>query len=214
MADFLNTALGFPTVVWSFFFALCTLYWLLAVFGLVDNDFLDDLFGNTSADDAHASASILSRLGLDGIPIMLVLTLLAFTGWISCYFIHLLVLSPLTGPFNTGMVRSLGNIATLFGSLIPGVLLTSLFLRPFRTFFLKLSSPQSRSLIGSAGTVTTPYVDRDYGTASVEDGGAGLILQIRSPSSEKLKRGDRIILLEYDAQDNSYLVTSEALLKS
>ena len=111
MSDFLQTCLTFPTLLYSIVLAFCAIYWLLASTGLVDTDAIDGML----AGDAHAhvhvahdlhhhhgdggdhatSAGMLARLGLSGVPIMVVLTVLSFFGWLGTYFVHLLVLSHL-----------------------------------------------------------------------------------------------------------------------
>ncbi|WWW34935.1 hypothetical protein V8017_18730 [Stenotrophomonas rhizophila] len=47
------------------------------------------------------------------------------------------------------------------------------------------------------------------GHANVDDGGAGLILQVRSHDGSVLARGDRVVLLDYLADHNHYLVVRE-----
>jgi hypothetical protein len=206
MTEFLQTALSFPTLPYSILLAFCVIYWLLAATGLVDIDGLDGLLGG-DGDSSHGSdgAGMLARLGLGGVPLMLMLTILAFFGWMTCYFVQLLVLQHLPGP-----LRLLGGIATLVGALVPGVLITSLLLRPLRKLIVKLRPPELPSVLGRVGTVISPEVDSNQGRAEVADGGAGLILQVRAAAPTTFARGDRVVVLEHDAAANTYLVISES----
>ncbi|MBD0320833.1 MAG: hypothetical protein ICV87_10895, partial [Gemmatimonadetes bacterium] len=62
-------------------------------------------------------------------------------------------------------------------------------------------------LLGRAGVLITPTLTSEYGQASVDDGGAGLVLQVRG--EDPLQRGDRIVLIEYLEGQNAYRVVSE-----
>lgn len=228
MTEFLQTSLTFPTVIWSVVFAVCLLFWLVAAAGLAGHDHahLDggpadggsvdvshpaDLHGvghAHHADPDHASetaqtAGMLSRLGLGGVPLTLVLTLLSFCGWATTYFVQLFVLSRLPEA-----ARPLPGLLVMLGALIPALLLTKVLVRPLRPVFRKLGGAAPRSVVGMSGTVTTPVADERSGMAAVEDGGAGLLLQIRT-QGETLQRGERVVLLSYLPAENAYLVTSE-----
>ena len=203
MNEFLQTALSFPTVVYSMLLAVITLYWVLAATGLADGDSVDAMVGDGDAADAGAAAAMLSWLGLRGVPITLVATTLVFTAWLGSYFVHLLVLRHL--PDDVG---ALAGIGTLLGVLAPAVAVTSVALRPVRRVLGKLR-PVEHSLLGSSAVVVTPTLSGDYGQAAVDDGGAGLILQVRHDDPNPLQRGDRIVLIEYIEAQNAYRVVSE-----
>jgi hypothetical protein len=201
--EFLHTALGFPTIVYSMLLTVVTLYWVLAVTGLADGDSVDALVGGGDAPDPGAAAAMLSKLGLGGVPLTVVATTLVFTAWLGAYFVHLLVL----GGLPEG-VRTLAGLGTMVGVLVPAVAVTSVALRPLRGVLAKMR-PVERSLIGSSAVVVTPTLSGDYGQASVDDGGAGLILQVRHEDPNQLQRGDRIVLIEYIESQNAYRVVSE-----
>lgn len=203
MNEFLHTALGFPTIVYSMLLTVITLYWVLAVTGLADGDSVDAMVGDGDAPDAGAAAAMISKLGLDGVPITVVATTLVFTAWLGAYFVHLLVLGGLPDG-----VRTLAGIGTIVGVLVPAVAVTSAVLRPVRRALAKMR-PMERSLVGTSAVVVTPTLSGDYGQASVDDGGAGLILQVRHEDPNQLQRGDRIVLIEYIESQNAYRVVSE-----
>lgn len=208
MNTFLQTALTLPTLLYSIVLAVCVLYWLLAATGLVDADGPDGFFGSESTGDGDGDASgiaaMLAKLGLSGVPVMIVFTVLALVGWIGTYFAQLLVLQHLP---NT--LRALVGIGVAVAMLVPGVFATSLLLRPLSRLLLRLRPPAEPSILGRVAIVSTPSVDAGYGQATVDDGGAGLVLQVRHAEAGRFKRGDRVVLIEYLGGQHAYRVISE-----
>ncbi|MCD9030786.1 hypothetical protein LDO32_03430 [Luteimonas sp. Y-2-2-4F] len=202
MSEFLSTALGYPTLVYSVALAFCVAYWLLAATGLVDID-LDALDG-LDAGETHGVAGVFARLGLDRVPVMAVLTLLALVGWLCTYFAHLLLLGPLSGG-----LRWLAGTGIALLALLPAVLVTAAVLRPVRRWLLALRPPSQQSLLGRTAVVRSPEVSPSNGSADLDDGGAGLILQVRSDAAAAPRRGDRVVLVEFNAPENTYRVVPE-----
>lgn len=72
------------------------------------------------------------------------------------------------------------------------------------------NKPKSvHQLIGKLAIVRSANVAENKGEAVLEDGGAGLILQVRAPEQENIKRGDNVIIISYDASTHSYQVVTE-----
>lgn len=196
MNEFFQTALTFPTVVYSVLLSVSAAYWLVAATGLADGD---GPFGDGDPGDA---AGMLAKLGLGGVPAMVVATVFSFAAWLGTYFAQLLVLRQL--PEGT---RALAGIATMLAMVIPAAAATSLVLRPLARTMARLRPEVP--LLGRAGVLITPTATSDYGQATVDDGGAGLVLQVRSEDAQPLRRGDRIVLIEYLEGQNAYRVVSE-----
>ncbi|KLI98858.1 OB-fold-containig protein [Luteimonas sp. FCS-9] len=207
MPEFVATALGYPTLVYSVLLGVCAIYWLLAALGLVDIGGIDldvDLDLPDGAD-AHGLAGVLGRLGLDRLPLMLVLTLVVFFGWFCTYFVHLFLLPP-----SWGWLRwTLGTLVAVL-ALVPAALLTTVALRPLRRWLLTLQPAEPPSLLGRVAVVRTPTVSATAGMADVDDGGAGLVLQVRADGAHVLNRGERVVLVEFDAAGHCYRVVPEA----
>lgn len=201
MQEFLDVVLGFPTLPYSVLLAVAAIYWALAGFGLVDDGFADAGFDGALEGDAelHGLSALLSRWGLGGVPVMLVLTLLGFLAWTLTYFVHLFVLLPLPTLLRWG----LGAIVLVLAPL-PAVPVTALLLRPLRRFLLRLRPMPQAALLGRTGVVASPQVTASSGYANVDDGGAGLVLQVRS--DVELQRGERIMLVEHVAAQHYYRV--------
>lgn len=204
MNEFLHTALTFPTVVFSILLAASAAYWLLAATGLADLDGPDALAGGDGgAGEASGAAAMLSRLGLGGVPLMVVATTFSLTAWTATYFVHLLALRQLPEG-----ARTLAGLGTLLAVLVPAAAATSLVLRPVGRVLRRLR-PAEPSLLGRSGVVVTSTLTSDHGQAAFEDGGAGLVLQVRHDDPNPLRRGDRVVLVEYLEGQNAYLVVSE-----
>jgi hypothetical protein len=77
--------------------------------------------------------------------------------------------------------------------------------------FKEQSGPRRRDFIGTECRIRTGSVDEEFGQARVEDGQAGLLIQVRSDG--KFKRGPRAIIIDYDREREAYIVEAyDALL--
>ena len=203
MGIFLATSLGFPTLVYSVLLGVCVAYWLLAATGLVEIDGLDG-FGVDLDTEPGGIAGIFARLGLGGLPIMLVLTLLVFAAWVLTYFVHLLLLAHVPGALRWLLGAGVALLAP-----VPAILVTSIVLRPLRRRLLRLHPQPTTSLLGRIAVVRTPEVDGTHGMADLDDGGAGLVLQVRGDGATGMNRGDRVVLIAHDAGANTWEVVPE-----
>lgn len=205
MEAFLTTSLGFPTLVYSVLLGGCLLYWLLAATGLVEIDGFDGLDLDLGVDtEPGGIAGIFGRLGLNGVPLMLVVTLVAFFAWLATYFVHLLVLAHAPGP-----LRWLLGAGAIVLALPPAILATATLLRPLRRRLLLMRPPATASLLGRVAVVRTPTVDATHGMADLDDGGAGLVLQVRGEAAAGMKRGDRVVLVAHALDANTWNVVPE-----
>ncbi len=50
-------------------------------------------------------------------------------------------------------------------------------------------------------------VDGEFGQAEIEDGGAGLLVQVRSEEPNSLTRGSHALVFEYDNAEGVYHIT-------
>lgn len=206
MELFLHSALAFPTVLFSFLLCLALVYWLVAALGILELDtFGGDFAPNGEGLELEGLAGLLLRLGLGGVPVTLVLTLLVFFAWFASYFVELLLLRHLP----LGWLRYPLGLAVAAAALLPAVPLTGLLCRPLRRLFRKVEAPTSRGLLGQIARVRSASVSPHFGEADLDDGGAGLILRIRAEVTENFKRGDRVVLLEYLEAEHAYRVISE-----
>ena len=214
MNEFLLTIVSFPTVFFTFWLGLALLYWLFASFGLVDIELLDvdspNLDGQLHSHAEHTFAEtfsgILLRLGLNGVPVTIVITLIALVGWFICYYLS--YFESLLLGYN--WLRYLVGIPILFFSFYVGVLVTAQIIKPLRKLFAKADQHIEKKILGQVAVVRSSRVDTQFGEVNFDDGGAGLILAARAFGDKVFARGDRVVLLEYVPEQHHYRVISEA----
>lgn len=227
MTEFLNAILAFPTVLLTIPLGVMAVYWLFVLLGALDINLLGDADGSGHGDvhlDAHGHldghldghghhghqgqdghgdagepsggiAGLLHALGLGGVPVTVMLSLLLVTAWVfSIGGTELLGALGLGSPPDVlDWKGTLVGLASL-GLAVP---VTRLLIRPLRRFFRTIAAPQHRDLLGKICTITTLRVDERYGQAEIEDGGAGLLVQVRSSDPGRLHRGDRAVIFDY-----------------
>ena len=216
MNEFLTNALTFPTMVFSILLGFCVVYWMFAAFGVFDvtegwavdadvGDFVDAHAHHPDASNGgHGLAAILARFGLGGVPFMVMLTVLSLTAWIGSYFLQMLVLSHFPD-----LVRWVVGLGVIAAALVGGVFLTSLMLRPVRWAVARFGPEPPKPVLGRVGEVISPQVDDRGGRVQVEDGGAGLIFQVRTSSGVVYPRGAKVVLLSVD-ENHVYEVISQS----
>lgn len=206
MEIFLQTALSFPTVLFSFLLCVAILYWCVAALGILEVDLLD-IEADSALDSVQPEglAGLLLRLGLSGVPVTLVLTLLFFFAWSVSYFIELLLLSYLP----LGFLRYPLGLIVAVAALVVAVPVSAALCKPLRPLFRKLEATSSTSVLGQTAVVRSGRVTLSHGEAVLENGGAGLILRVRADEARDFKRGDRVVLLEYLEAEHAYRVITE-----
>lgn len=213
MSVFLQYAFGFPTFVFGALLLCMLLYWVIALLGLLEVDALDHwiLFdGSDHAEGvehaASALAGLLLKVGLGGIPLTVILTALFLMSWLASYVLcHFAPMPPgwtlvnlLTGSLVAALAVVLGFAATVA------------LLRPLRGLVERLApGEEPKVLLGRSGLVRSAVVDGTQGYGSVNDGGAGLNVQMRSPE-RTLARGTEIVLIEHLPAHNAWRVVSKA----
>ncbi|QAV22667.1 OB-fold-containig protein [Proteus hauseri] len=203
---FFQNSLTFPCIIFSALLIIILFYWLCAAFGLLDID----LFNIDSEFDINADATgfagWLTKLGLAGIPITIILTFFTLFGWFISYFsVHWFI-----RYIDTALLHYFVGFILFIVIAFISLQLTALCLKPIRKKLIMQNKPKSvHQLAGKLATVRSDKVTEIKGEAILEDGGAGLILQIRAPETENIKRGDSVIIISYDAATHSYQVVTE-----
>jgi len=153
--------------------------------------------------DADAGG-LLMKFGLHGVPVMVVFTIIAIVGWSVCYFTDLFLLR----DAKLGVFAIPADIATMIVGLLLAIPVGRMVLAPVRRILRRFAPVSQRPMLGRHAVVRSPEITQTTGTAEVDDGGAGLILQVRAEVSGRFVRGDRIVLIEYLEEQNAYRATS------
>lgn len=144
------------------------------------------------------------KFGLHGVPVMVVFTIIAIVGWSVCYFTDLFLLR----DAKLGVLAIPADIATMIAGLLLAIPVGRMVLAPVRRILRRFAPVSQRPMLGRYAVVRSPEITQTSGTAEVDDGGAGLILQVRADVSGRFVRGDRIVLIEYLEDQNAYRATS------
>lgn len=198
MDGLIPAMIAFPTVVFTILLGLVAIYWTTVIVAGLDVDVLE----LDSSVDVNASET-LTALGLRGVPLTVWLSFFVLIAWVA-----LLLGSVFVAPLLQTVVGSLGS-SLLVGvaGLTLSAVLTSFAVRPVRRLFAAQIAPKNLALVGKVCTVTTMRVDGGFGQAEIEDGGAGLLVQVRSVEPNNLTRGSHALVFEYDNDEGVYHIT-------
>jgi len=157
--------------------------------------------GHGHGDHGSAVSALLYALHLRSVPSTVILSLIITFSWLVCTVAMQLVsrLMPVSAQSILGWL-------VLAVSPILALPLTSISARPLAKVFTHRQATSHRDLIGKTCVVRTGTVTPTFGEASLEDGGAGLVLRVRVDRVLPVKRGDQMLIVEWDRERESFLV--------
>lgn len=224
---------AFPTAIFSVLLALCLLYWLFVILGALDVDMLD--FGEAAEGmmegaaegaaegvaegafegmaegaaeagaegaaeaGAEASAGLISALKLRSAPATVVLSLIVLFGWMISF-------AGARALVDWGLVGFLFSAALLVVAFMGALPLTALAIRPLAPVFEPAHARTRKELVGQFCTISTQKVTDRFGQANCHLGGDDLLIQVRGPKFNALKKGDQALIIDYDREREAYLV--------
>jgi hypothetical protein len=205
---FLNEIFSFPTVIFTVPLIVLTLLWLMAFAGLLDLDILDfDADSDTSGDsdtDAN-SVSWLEKLGLNGVPLTVSLTLIDIYAFSFTYLARKYA-APLFDGVLTATAQ--GAVFAAFAVII-ALPLSAMCIKPLRRFFATHEGVAKHELIGTICTLKTLTISETFGQAITPD---GMVLSVRAASPNTMSKGSKIVLIDYIAEQDFYSVVTESEL--
>ena len=145
--------------------------------------------------------SLLSVVRIKGVPVTIVLSFALLYAWIIAHVGTLYVLMG-TSTDSTLLRGALFVVASV--SSIPLAALTA---RPLRGVVGEEVAVTRADLVGKIVRVGTSRVDARFGTATFDDGGGGLNLQIRCDADNGLCRGAQALILAWDKSREAFEVT-------
>ena len=173
---------------------------------VLDIDGLDaDVDLGNEAATPNAMAGVMLKFGLNGVPVTIIISFLSLFGWLASYYSmhYLSFLIP------KGWLTYLFGLLVLIIAFWLAVLSTAMIVKLLSPFFKKLDQQTFKHILGQSAVVRTSKVTDSFGEAFLDDGGAGLILKIRSSNEQTFVKGDKVVLLEYLENENIYRVISE-----
>ena len=159
-----------------------------------------DVGDGDDASEGSALAALVSALHLRSVPATVILSLIVTFSWLVCTVGMQLMSRNL--PHGGGALAWL----VLLGAPLLALPLTSIAALPLAKVFKHAPATSRSDLIGKTCVVRTGTVTSTFGEAMLEDGGAGLVLRVRVDRELPVKRGDQMLIVEWDREHESFLV--------
>ncbi len=212
MDAFLINISSFPTAIYTTGLVVVAGYWLIALVGLFDIDLFAvevdvDIDVDSDVGNVGTIAGLLTTLGLNGVPITVVISLLILNSWFICYFLVLFVPG---FPEFISIIQMLIHLAIAVISFMLSIPVTAFMIRPLRGIFRRLNQePIRRSLIGATCRVRSSRVDHSFGEAECIHYGASIIIKIRSVGDRKFSTGESVSIIEHNKDEDNFIVVSQ-----
>ncbi|MEV6866987.1 hypothetical protein AB0M44_39095 [Streptosporangium subroseum] len=187
MTQFIEAVLAFPTALFTFLLLVVLGYWLIAVFGGIEFD--GDGTGATGFTGWAAS------LGLGGIPVAVVVSLLVVIAW----FVSLV-----GGVLFSGLSAL---IAVLIAALVCAWVLTRLIVLFLRRVVPKERAPSRADFVGRTCVIRTGRVGENFGQAEVTSSdGSSALVQVRQTGDDVFAAGSTALIFAYDSPGEFFWV--------
>jgi len=143
-------------------------------------------------------AQLLGALKLRSAPMTVVLSGIVLTGW---------ALSMLGMYYFGGLLPRVVLVPAIgIGAFVIAVPFTSLIIRPLAPVFQGSTGRTRADVAGHTAVVTTGKVDAGFGQADCKVGGDYLRIEVRARADKRIGRGDTVLVIDYDAEREAYLV--------
>lgn len=208
MEQLLEVASQFPTIIYSTLLGIVVVYWLVGMLGLFDLDLSGDLdMGSEIEIDTDVSVGgitgFMLTFGFAGVPFSLVISVLILIGWLISFYLQFYLLTWLPEGwlyFVMGAAISL----IVFMLSIP---ITAIVVKPLKGLFKSVETTLSDNLVGKDAIISTGTVSSTFGQARLFNEGAEIILDVRCAPEHSLKKGDKVLVLEYQKENHAYFVS-------
>jgi hypothetical protein len=195
LPNFFDVIFSFPTLIFTILLSIIIFYWLFVIIGALDLDIFD-------ADVDIDIDGIFNTMGFAGAPLPIIISFLILFSWILSAIGSYLFISYLAESW-----LFMANIILLLASLYAGTYIAAIAMLPLRPLFRVHEVHAMHNLIGKECIVKTLQVSEDFGQASYDDGGAGLIISVYADIPNNLTKDSIAIIIEYNQDENSYLIS-------
>jgi hypothetical protein len=207
MEQLLEVASQFPTVIYSTVLGVVVVYWLIGMLGLVDLGLAADADLELDVDsDVDVSVGGLTgfmlTFGLTGVPFTLVISIITLICWLISFYLQFYILNWLPDGW---LYYLMGSFAS-FVIFVISLPLTAIVIRPLKGMFKSVETTLSDHLVGNSATIVTGTVSETFGQARLFNNGAEMLLDVRCDPEHSLKKGDKVLLIEYLTEKYAYIV--------
>jgi hypothetical protein len=184
MGGFVEAVLSFPTVVFTPLLVVVIGYWLVVIVGGADPE----------TDPDGGDAGVLGFLGLGGVPVSVVVSLLVALAWFGS----------LAGA---EVLTAVPSWLVLAGALVAAWLLTRLAVLGLARVWPTGPSASRSDFVGLTCVIRTGTVTATFGQAEVHaPDGSSAIVQVRSPGTDDLRAGSTALLFDVDPDGEFFWV--------
>jgi hypothetical protein len=207
MEQLLEVASQFPTVIYSTVLGVVVVYLLIGMLGLVDLGFSGDAdleldVGSDVDVSIGGLTGFMLTFGLTGVPFTLVISIVTLICWLISFYLQLYILNWLPDGW---LYYLMGAIAS-FIIFVISLPLTAIVIRPLKGMFRSVEATESHHLVGNSATIVTGTVSETFGQARLFNNGAEMLLDVRCDPEHILKKGDKVLLIEYLTEKYAYIV--------
>jgi hypothetical protein len=170
--------------------------------GVLEGAAAQHMDGGDLGDAGGGNAGIIASLKLRSAPATVVLSSILLFAWI----LAMVGMNVAEGLVPAGAALTIAKVALFVASPILALLPTSVVVRPLARVFTPPKATTHGALVGKLCTIRTGTVTDRFGEATLEDGGAGVVVRVRVDGSERLRRGDQAVIVGYDADRQEFTV--------
>jgi hypothetical protein len=199
---FLDTAFGFPTVLFTPLLVVVAVYWLLVSVGATGSDALDSV---DDSGEASGLNSLMSRVGLGRVPVTVALSSLICVAW----FVSMMgsIMTSLLHITSTPLLIALGLVVLLI-ALVAAWAVTSGLVMSVQRFLPSRSSGSRNELVGRTCVIRIGEANEGFGQAEITTaGGASISIPVRTTGGEVLPVGSTALIFDHSAERDVFLVT-------
>lgn len=175
--------------------------------GVADHFAADHVDGGAEPDGLDGDVGeggltgIVAALKLRAAPATVVLSIIMLFSWIFT-----MVGAQFVERLSAGVVVMISKIVLLVLAPAFALFPTSVVVRPLARVFAPPYAATREDLVGKLCTIRTGSVTDRFGEATLEDGGAGVVVRVRVDGGERLARGDCAVIVGYDADRQEFTV--------
>jgi len=186
MSGFLDAVLSFPTVIFTPLLVVVIGYWILVVGGGADPE--------TDVGSGEAGHSVVAFLGLRGVPLSVVFSLLVVLAWFGS----------LAGA---ELLTSIPAWIVLVAAILAAWLITRLAVIGLARIWPTGRTHSRSDFLGLTGVIRTGRVTRTFGQAEVHaPDGSSAIVQVRQTGADELTAGTAAVLYDFDPDGEFFWV--------
>lgn len=215
MLDLLQESIKGYNLPFTILVGCIFLYWIIALFGVVDidagGDFdIDtDIDADTDIDGAEGSNeaqgnfldAAIRFVGFSDAPLMFVISIFAVMLWVFNLIANIY--------FNPAESNGQATIL-LLPVIILGFITTRLLVRPLRPLMKMIKGKEAPApVIGEQGVVVSSTLDHEFGRVQIDFEGRPLLLNATvSDTGQTLSKGDIVLVVSQKENQDSYIVRS------